>query len=138
MKAVVPDSPAKFRVVDVSNDTHKVYDVDVIGLLWNGIEKSLARKGMLWTSTSGGGEPYLMKGHVVYFKEPSIGKRLLPYAGRTVVKVRVDISRGGQHVATIESTRMLGYGHGMWTLHAWRKVFAEVSQDVVRQAAEKL
>lgn len=137
MEAKIPDSPLKFRVVDVSNDTGKVYDVDVIGLLWNGMEDSLKEKGMLWTPQCGG-EPYVMRGSVVYFKEPSVAKRVLPYLGKTVLKVRVEISRGGQHVATIEESRTIGYGKGMWTLHAWREVFAAVSQEVVSKAAEKL
>ena len=135
--AVVPASPLKVRVADVSNDTRQVWDVDVIGMLWNGIEESLKQKGMLWNKQAGG-EPYVMAAHVEHFREPSIGVRLLPYEGRTVLKVRVEISRGGRHVATVESSRTIGYGHGMWTFHAWKKVFAEVSQDVVRQAAEKL
>ncbi|MDR3569183.1 MAG: hypothetical protein P4L43_14230 [Syntrophobacteraceae bacterium] len=135
--AEIADSPVKFRVVDVSNDTRHVFDVDVIGLLWNGIDESLKQKALLWTPGSGG-EPYVLKGHIVEFRERNLGERLLPYMGRTVLKVRVDVSRGGRHVATIESSKTIGYGKGMWTLHAWRKVFAEVSRDVVRQAAEKL
>ena len=137
MKAEVPDGPVKVRVADVSNDTPRVYDVDVIGLLWNGLEESLKDRGMLWTPKSGG-EPYVMEGHVTFFKDPSLGKRLLPYAGNTVLQVRVEISRGGRHVATIESSRSLGYGKGMWTFHAWRKVFADVSQNLVKQAVDKL
>ncbi len=133
----VPDSPVKVRVADVSNDTGQVFDVDVIGMLWNGIEDSLKDKGMLWAPGSRG-EPYVMTGHIVYFKEPSFSKRLVPHAGNTVLEVRVEITRGGQHVATIESSRKIGYGKGMWTLHAWKKVFAEVSKDVVAQAAGKL
>lgn len=137
MEATVPNSPIKVRVAYVSNDTHNVYDVDVIGMLWEGMERSLKQRGMLWTPKSGG-EPYVMVGDIVYFKEPPFAKRLLPYFGKTVLRVRVEISRGGKHVATIDESKTIGYGKGMWTLHAWKKVFAEVSRDVVRQAAKKL
>lgn len=132
----VVSSPYKVRVVDVSNDTRKVYDVDVIGLLWNGIENSLKERGMLWTPQCKG-EPYVMKGHIVYFQEGNLAERLLPYMGDTVLKVRVDLSRGGKHIATIVSSRKIGFGKGTITLHAWRKIFAEVSADVVKQAVRK-
>ena len=61
-------SPYKVKVADVFNDTHEVFDVDIIGLLWNGIGDSLKKRGMLWTPDAAG-EPYLMVGHVVYFRK---------------------------------------------------------------------
>jgi hypothetical protein len=137
LEATVAESPVTVRVADVSNDTPKVFDVDVIGMLWNGIEKSLQEKGMLWTPHSTG-EPYVMKAHIVYFREAHLATRLLPYVGRTVLKVRVDITRGGQPVTTIETSKTIGYGKGMWTFYAWRKIFAEVSKDIVAKAAVKL
>lgn len=136
-EARVPNCALKIRVADVSNDTRLVYDVDAIGLLWNGVEESLKEKGMLWTPNSQC-EPYVMECHIVDFKEPSLGMRLVPHEGNTVVKVRVEITRGGQHVAAFESNYTLGYGKGMWTFHASKKVFAKVSEDIVKQAADKL
>ncbi len=129
----VINSPYKVRVTDVSNDTHQVYDVDVIGLLWNGLEDSLKKRGMLWTPELGG-EPYTMEGHVVYFKEGSVAERLLPYVGDTVLSVTVELSQGGRHLATIESKRKIAYGTGTFTRNAWKKVFEQVSEDVVNQA----
>jgi hypothetical protein len=137
LEAKVPDSPIQIRVADVSNDTPQVYDVDAIGLLWNGVEKSLSQRGMLWKPGSGG-SPYVMDCRIVYFKEPNLGKRLLPHWGNTVLTVRVNISRCGKCVATFETSRTIGYGKGMWTLHAWKEVFALMSNDVVKQAVEKL
>ncbi len=136
-KAVAPSAPLKVRVVGVTNDTRNLYDVDVIGMLWNGLEKSLKQRGMLWTPKSAG-TPYLMTGHITYFKNPILLERIYPYMGDTVLKVSVDISRDGKHVATIEDSRSIGYGKGMWTLHAWKEVFAQVSQAVVKQAAQRL
>ena len=78
-KAVVT-SPYKVRVTDVSNDTHQVYDVDVIGLLWNGLEDSLKKRGMLWTPELEG-EPYVMEGHVVIFQEGVHGRALAAIHG---------------------------------------------------------
>ena len=76
----VINSPYKVRVSDVSNDTHQVYDVDVIGLLWNGLEDSLKKRGMLWTPQSEG-EPYVMEGHVEYFRKGCHGSALGPIRG---------------------------------------------------------
>ena len=76
-------SPYKVKVAEVFNDTHKVFDVDVIGLLWNGIEDSLKKRGMLWTPNAEG-EPYVMEGHVVYFKKGGMAERFLPRLGDTV------------------------------------------------------
>ncbi len=132
----VVDSPHKVRVADVFNDTHKVYDVDVIGLLWNGIEDSLKKRGMLW-SPSAGGEPYVMEGHVVHFKKGMLAERFLPYLGDTVLAVRVELSQGGRHIATIESKRKIAFGRGTLTRSAWKKIFEEVSEDVVKQAVNK-
>ena len=46
-------SSVKIRVTDVWNDTHRVFDVDVIGLLWSGLEASLKKRGMLWSPEMG-------------------------------------------------------------------------------------
>lgn len=135
--AEVANSPLRIKVVDVSNDTSQVYDVDAIGMLWNGIDNCLKEKGMLWIPQSAG-QPYLMTCHIVYFKEAGLVKRLMPYAGDTVLKVRVQISRGGTQVADFEVSRTIGYGKGMWTLHAWKDIFALVSRDIVTEAQAKL
>jgi hypothetical protein len=132
----VVTSPYKVRVTDVFNDTHQVYDVDIIGLLWNGIEDSLKKKGMLWTSKAEV-EPYLMEGHVDYFRKGEIIERCLPRLGDTELRVRVELSRGGTHIATIESKRKIGYGKYIFSSSAWKKVFDEVTEDVVNQAVKK-
>ena len=132
----VVDSPIKVRVADVSNDTHKVYDVDIIGLLWNGIEESLKNKGMLWNEQQKG-DPYVMVGHVLYFRKGGIAERFLPYVGDTIVQVKVELSRGGIPIATIESRRKVTFGKGTITREAWKKVFDQVSEDVVNQAVKK-
>jgi len=132
----VVTSPYKVRVTDVFNDTHQVYDVDIIGLLWNGIEDSLKKKGMLWTSNAEV-EPYLMEGHVDYFRKGEIIERCLPRLGDTELRVRVELSRGGTHIATIESKHKVTFGRGTITVNAWKKVFDKAVEDVVNQAVKK-
>jgi hypothetical protein len=134
----VVTSPYKVRVSDIFNDTHQVYDVDIIGLMWNGIDDSLKKRGMLWTADAGG-EPYILEGHVVYFKKGGIPERLLPRLGDTVLAVRVELSQGSRHIATIESKRKIAFGFRKETItrSAWKKVFEEVTEDVVQQAVKK-
>jgi len=132
----VINSPYKVRVSDVSNDTHQVYDVDVIGLLWNGLEDSLKKRGMLWTPQFEG-EPYVMEGHIEYFRKGSMEARWVPYVGNTVLTVRVELSQGGKHLASIESKHKIAFGGGTFTRNAWKKIFEEACEDVVNQAIKK-
>ena len=132
----VVTSPYKATVTDVFNDTHKVHERDVIGLLWNGMEDSLKKRGMLWTQ-NGEGDPYTLEGHVLYFQEGSVAERFVPRLGDTVLAVRVELSRAGLHIATIESKQSISFGRGTLTRVAWKKIFEQVSEDVVNQAIKK-
>ena len=129
-------SPYKVKVSEVFNDTHKVFDEDVIGLLWNGLQDSLKTRGMLWTPNAEG-EPYIMEGHVVYFKKGSMTERFLPRLGDTVLAVRVELSQGGRHIATIESKHSIAFGKGTITRNACQKVFNAAVEDIVNQAVKK-
>ncbi len=66
--------------------------MDVIGPLWNGLEDSLKKRGMLWTPEAEG-EPYIMEGHMSYFKEGDMVSALPSIRGDTVLKVRVELSQ---------------------------------------------
>ena len=130
-------SPYKVKVVNVYNDTREVYDVDVIGLLWDGIDSSLKKRGML-PGQQTVGEPYVLEAHIVAFKKGSAADRWLPRVGDTVLVARAELSQGGRSLATIESKRKIAYGSkGTFTRNAWRKVFEEVSEDIVNQAVKK-
>lgn len=130
-------SPIKISVTDVSNDTHEVFSVDVIGLFWNGLEDSLRKRGMLWTAKLGG-KPYSLEAHILKYKEGSAPARLLPYAGDTVLVVRCELRDGGREIATIEAKRKIGFGSSTLSRGAWRKIFSDVAEDVITQATKKL
>jgi hypothetical protein len=132
----VVTSPYKVRVTNVFNDTHLVFDVDIIGLLWNGMEDALKKRGMLWTPDAEG-EPYLLEGHVEYFQRGEIVERCVPYLGDCALTVRVELSRGDTHIATIQSKRKIGYGKMVFSTSAWKKIFEDVTEDVVNQAIKK-
>lgn len=129
-------SPVKIRVADVWNDTHRVYSVDVIGLLWNGLEDSLRRRGMLWTPQMGG-QPLSLEAHVVQFKPGGMAQRFIPLYGDTTLEVTCSLRDGDREIATIESKHKIAMGSGTFTRNASKKIFAEVSEDVVNQAIRK-
>ncbi|MHC1726097.1 MAG: hypothetical protein AB9866_08855 [Syntrophobacteraceae bacterium] len=137
LSAPVVSSPIKVRVLDVSNDTHEVFDVDVIGLFWSGLQDSLRKRGMLWTPEMGG-EPYILEAHVVKYKKGSMAKRMLPYFGDTLLVVKCGLRDGSREIATIEAKRKISFGGGTFTRAAWRKVFEEVSEEVISAAVRKL
>ncbi|MGC9966992.1 MAG: hypothetical protein ABSE08_16435 [Syntrophobacteraceae bacterium] len=130
-------SPYKVKVSDVFNDTHQVYDVDVIGLMWNGLEDSLKKRGMLLVQPQAGVEPYVMEAHIVSFKRGEIAACWLPYVGDTVLVARVDLKQGGKVLATLESKHKTTLGKGTMSLNAAKTVFDQVSEDIVNQAVKK-
>jgi hypothetical protein len=129
-------SPVKIRVVDVWNDTHEVFDVDVIGLLWGELDESLRKRGMLWNQQMGG--QYLtLEAHIVKYKKGSMAGRLLPWYGDAVLVVQSTLKDGDRQLAAIETKHRISFGSGTFTRNAWRKVFSETSEDVVTQAIRK-
>ncbi len=132
----VPESPIKVRVAEVTNDTHQVYDIDVIGLLWNGMEIALKKRGMLWLPGMGG-QPKTIVGHVVKFSKGSAVFRWIPFTGDTILEVRCTVYDGDRQLGTIEVKRKFALGRGTFTRQAWNKAFEEVSEQVVSEAVRK-
>jgi hypothetical protein len=129
-------SPYKVKVADVSNDTHQVFDVDVIGLMWEGVEDALKKRGMLMEQGTEG-EPYLIAVHIIKFEKGNLCVRWLPCAGDTILVVRAEVKRGGTQLAAIELKRKIAYGKGTFTRHAVKKIFDQVSEEIVDQAVKK-
>jgi len=129
-------SPYKVKVADVSNDTHQVFDVDIIGLMWSGVEDALKRRGMLLEQGTEA-EPYLIEVHIVKFEKGNLCVRWLPCAGDTILVVRAQLTRGGSQLATIELKRKIAYGKGTFTRHAVKKIFDQVTEEIVDQAVKK-
>jgi hypothetical protein len=137
MPKPVIESVYKVRVGDVFNDTHKVYDVDVIGGLWNGIEDALRKRGMLWAPQNEG-EPYTLESHITLFKKGDMIERItMPRVGDTVLEVRTELRQGGRHLATIESKKSFKYLRGSWTRSAWKKAFEAVSEEIVAETIKR-
>jgi hypothetical protein len=133
--ALAPD--ARIKVVDVSNDSKNLPDVDMIGLLWDSLKEHLYKESLLWTSQSGG-TPLFMTVHITKYKKgDDVQRWFLPGFGSTVLAVRCEVKDGDLLVATVEVQRSIAFGNGI-EYRAWKKVFAQVAEDAVRELRIKL
>lgn len=131
-------SNIKIRVVDVSNDTRELYDVDVIGMMWTALDDSLRKRGMLWKPEDPG-LPLMLEAHVLNYQEGNVWLRpVLPRWGKTVLSTKCDLKREAQVVASAEAKGSITFGSETFTVGAWRKIFAGVAEDLVSQLARGL
>ncbi|MCE5241925.1 MAG: hypothetical protein ABFD98_07115 [Syntrophobacteraceae bacterium] len=140
--APTPDTPttsARIRVADVTNGTKELFDVDVIGLLWTGFNESLNRRGLLYMGDPGR-EQYKLEATIVKYQKGSMWLRpVLPKWGKTLLVVKCDLKDANNHVlATVESSHSISLGDGTFTKGAWRKVFTDVTEDVISRLSKKM
>jgi len=127
----------KIQVADVSNETGEIFDVDVIGLLWDALEAKLHQEELLWTGNPRTA-PLQMEAFVrEYSKGNALQRWTMPGLGSTVLDARVDLKAGDVLIASVEIYRKIGTGDGL-TIGGWRKVFGEVAEDVVTQLRTQL
>jgi hypothetical protein len=138
-QAVLPArQDVRMKVIDVSNDTGELFDVDVIGMLWSGLDESLKRRGLLWTEDSPVA-PLRLEAHILkYNKGNFFVRNLAPYWGKTQLTVRCEIKQEEREVASVESKETISMGHGGLMTGASRKIFSRVSEDIVNQLAGRL
>jgi hypothetical protein len=131
-------SNIKIRVVAVSNDTRELYDVDVIGMMWNALEESLKKRGMLWNQDAPG-LPLLLEAHILKYQEGNFWLRpILPMWGKTALTTRCDVKDGGKVVASAEVKHSITLGHETFTVGAWEKIFSGVAEELVSDLAKRL
>ena len=131
-------SSIQVRVVDVSNETRELYEVDVIGMMWSALEESLKKRGMLWKPDSGG-VPLTLEAQVLRYEEGTVWLRwFLPAWGRTTLTAKGDLKEGGRLIASAEAKEAITFGHQTFTIGAWRKIFGEVAEDLVSQLTKSL
>ena len=123
----------KMKVADVSNNTNELFDVDVIGLLWTGLDENLKNRGLLWTGPAAA-SPYTLEAHIIRYQKGSIWLRnVLPMWGKTTLTVKCDLKQEGRTIASVEAEHSISLGSGSLTFGAWRKVFSAVAEDIVNQ-----
>ncbi len=131
-------SSTRVRVVDVSNDTKELFDVDVIGMLWSGLDDALRKRGMFWTPDAPN-PPYTMEAHVLKYKKGNVITRcFVPVAGNTVLVARCDLKDGGKVIASAEYKETLSLGRGGLTIGAWRKIFSQVGEELVSKSVRSI
>ena len=137
--SVAVSRSVKIRVVDVSNNTEELFDVDVIGLLWSSLDDSLRKRSLLWKDDPSSTAPLKLEAHIVKYQKGSVFMRpVMPMWGKTVLSVRCDLKEGDRVIHSVESKETISYGSGVFTVNAWRKIFAAVAEDVVTQLSGKL
>lgn len=128
----------KIKVADVSNETGQLFDVDIIGLLWNSIDESLKKRGYL-PITPPLEPPMTIEAHIIQYQKGSIWLRpVLPPLGKTLLSVKCDLKQQGRIIASVESKQTISLGSGTLTTDAWRKIFKGVAEDVVMQFLRKI
>lgn len=134
----IPEMPIKIRVADVANDTKDLFDVDVIGLLWNALDDSLLRKGYLWLGNSPT-PPLNLEVHILkYRKGNAIARSCLPYFGNTELAVKCDLKDGDRLIGSVETKHTINLKSGGFASGAWKRVFADVGEDIISQVARKM
>ena len=129
---------ARIVVANVSNNTGELFDVDVIGMLWNSLDQSLKTRDMLWTKKSSVA-PLQLDAHVVKYQKGCAWYRcVLPMWGKTVLKVKGDLKQGNRVIATAESSRTFTIGNGTFTMGAWKKVFGDVAEELVTKLSQDI
>lgn len=133
-----PSSPLKIRVVNVSNHTEELFDVDVIGMLWTALEDSLKKRGMLWTPDTGG-IPLALEASITEYQKGNAWIRpVLPMWGKTVLAAKADLQKEGHPVASAEAKRVISIGSDVFTRGAWQKVFSSVAEDLVKELTHNM
>jgi hypothetical protein len=123
----------QIRVVDVSNRTGEIFDVDVIGLLWSAMDASLHKRGALWTGNPAI-SPLLLEATILkYEKGNVILRNLVPLMGETELKVRCTLRDGDRVIATVETNESISIGRGGLTLKGWQKIFQKAAEETVNQ-----
>jgi hypothetical protein len=137
MSTVVPKT-VQVRVVDVSNDTKEIFDVDAIGMLWTALNESLKKQGMLWTGNTA--TPALhLEAHITEYRKGNILLRYtLPMWGKTVLAAKCTIKEGSRIVATTETRKSISITNEGMTFSAYKKIFSQVADELIRDLARKI
>ncbi|MCU0571964.1 MAG: hypothetical protein MUC41_03115 [Syntrophobacteraceae bacterium] len=142
-EAPSPSVPAmrqdvRIRVVNVANKTGELFDVDAIGMLWNGIEESLRNKGLLWTGDAD--IPIMtLQAEILKYQKGSVFLRpVLPMWGKTYLTARCELLEGDRVVASAESSRTISAGKEGFSFDAWKEVYRMVAEDLVSQITQKM
>jgi Domain of unknown function (DUF4410) len=126
--AFVPDT--RIIVSEVSNKTGETFDVDVEQMLRDAMVNQLSKENLLGNA----GDPGVisMNVNIIEYRKGDAFKRWLwPGYGSTVLVIEATLLDAAGNVdATAKANRSVDAGGG-YTIGAWKKIFDDVSADLV-------
>lgn len=126
------------RVVDVSNETRELFDVDALGLLWTGLDESLRDKGLLWQGNPQIPMLKLYAKIIKYEKGNFLTRPFLSTWGKAHLVANCELRDGDRVVATAEAKHTISLGSEWLKKETWKKVFKVVANDLIEQVARKI
>lgn len=131
-----PTSGTTLEVGKVSNETGQSFEVNVEQLLTNALYNKLLSNELLWTD--GQTHKLMLSCKIVEYEEGNAFKRgLLPGWGATVLAIQCDLKEGGRLVGSEDARRTVSAGGG-FTIGAWRTIFNNLAEDVVKDLRTKI
>lgn len=126
----------KIEVGKVTNETGKTFDIDIEQILTDAFDEVLQKEKLL--PVGGEGHRLLLTSRIVEYEKGSAFKRwLLPGLGSTVISIKGDLRDVDQVVGSFQARRTVSVGGG-YTIGAWRKIFASIAKDVVKDLRSKI
>jgi len=123
-------SDTKIMVGEVANKTGESFDIDVEGMLREAMGDELIKQNLLGTQDEPG--VVTMNINIIEYRKGDAFKRWLwPGYGSTVLVVEAMLlDNEGNVDATAQANRSVDFGGG-YTAGAWKKIFANVAEDLV-------
>ncbi len=112
-------------------------DFDTEAELRAQLESKLSERGML-SADGAEGKPYVLNARIIDYEPGSAGKRWLwPGYGATELSVECTVHEGDRVIGTVYARRTVEAG-GLYTVGAWKGVFATVADEIVTELEAKL
>jgi Domain of unknown function (DUF4410) len=126
----------KIMVGTVENKTEKSFDIDINSMLSHALSEKLQAEGLL--SDANSKDKLLINTTIIEYKEGNAFKRWLsPSYGSTVLDVSGALFDNGREVGKVKARRTVDQG-GVFTIGAWKKVFSDVSEDIIADLKQKI
>ena len=130
-------SGTRVLVGQVSNKTGESFDLDIEAMLRDAMENQLQEEQLLATHGTPGA--VTMNINIIEYRKGDTFKRWLwPGYGSTVLVVEaVLLDSDGNVDATAQANRSVDFGGG-YTAGAWKKIFANVAEDLVSDLKQRI
>jgi hypothetical protein len=133
------DAPIRVEVVEVTNQSGKLFDLAAENMLRDALVKELTERELLWVDTEQPRHLILSAQILDYERGDAFKRWLLPGYGSTVLSVRGDLTdtSDGRLVGSFEARRTVSVG-GAYSAGAWQTIFGKVAADVADDLEKKV